>query len=583
MFLRRVRVRKNGKAHGYWALVKSVRTPRGPRQELVSYLGELTPAEQSEYARVRRVVAEAGPVQKDLFDPKAGPEWVQVDVGRVRVEQGREFGGSWLALKLWQALEFGRLLERCLPGRGEEIRWGLVGCILTVARLDSPGSELAIEERWYEQTALEDLLGVPAEKVNTDRLYRALDALWPHKREMERHLRDRYRSLFDSRFDLLIYDLTSSYFEGLEQKNDLAARGYSRDHRPDCKQVVIALVVTKDGLPLGFEVFEGNKHDAKTLQEMVTAMEAQYGEMNRVWVFDRGVVSQENLEWLRDRKATYLVGTPRSMLKRHEAALREQGWNQVYEDIEVKAVAGPEGKETFLLCRSQARRQKEAAMHRRFVERIEAGLRAIQKAVSEGRLSDPVKIGRRVGALLKENSRASRAFEVKVEREAPDGYRVSWTKRADWQTWADLSEGAYLLRTNLKGWSPEDLWKNYMRLAQVEKAFHIVKDDLGIRPIYHQTADRTRAHILVCFLAFVLWKTLEKLCEASGLGSSARTVLAEMKRLVTVDVILPTKDGRELRLRCVSEPDERLKTLLHHLGLQVPKRLALPASLQGQT
>jgi len=582
MFLRRVRVRKNGKAHSYWALVKSVRTPRGPRQELVSYLGELTPTEQTEYARVRRVVAEAGPVQKDLFDPKAGPEWVQVDVGRVRVERGREFGGSWLALKLWQALELDRLLERCLPGRGEEIRWGLVGCILTVARLDSPGSELAIEERWYEQTALADLLGVPAEKVNTDRLYRALDVLWPHKEEMERHLKERYRSLFDSRFDLLIYDLTSSYFEGLEEKNELAARGYSRDHRPDCKQVVIALVVTKDGLPLAFEVFEGNKHDAKTLQEMVTAMEAQYGAMSRVWVFDRGVVSEENLEWLRARQATYLVGTPRSMLKRHEAALREQGWNQVYEDIEVKAVPGPEGKETFLLCRSQARREKEAAMHRRFVERIEAGLGAIQKAVSEGRLSDPVKIGRRVGALLKENRRASRAFEVKVEREAPDGYRVSWTKRADWQTWADLSEGAYLLRTNLKGWSPEDLWKNYMRLAQVEKAFHIAKADLAIRPIYHQTADRTRAHILVCFLAFVLWKTLEKLCEASGLGSSARTVLAEMKRLTTVDVILPTKDGRELRLRCVSEPDGRLKTLLHHLGLQVPKRLVLPSSLQGQ-
>lgn len=581
MFLRRVRVRKNGKAHHYWALVKSVRTPRGPRQELVSYLGELTPTEQSEYARVRRVVAEAGPVQKDLFDPKAGPEWVQVEVGRVRVERGREFGGSWLALKLWQALEFDRLLERCVPDRREEIRWGLMGCILTVARLDSPGSELAIEEHWYEQTALEDLLGVPGEKVNTDRLYRALDALWPHKQEMERHLRERYRSLFDSRFDLLIYDLTSSYFEGLEEKNDLAARGYSRDHRPDCKQVVIALVVTRDGLPLAFEVFEGNRHDAKTLQEMVTAMEARHGAMSRVWVFDRGVVSEENLEWLRARQATYLVGTPRSMLKRHEAALREQGWNQVYEDIEVKAVSGPEQEETFLLCRSQARREKEAAIHRRFVERIEAGLAAIQKAVSEGRLSDPVKIGRRVGALLRENRRASRAFEVKVEREAQDGYQVSWTKRANWQTWAELSEGAYLLRTNLKGWSPEELWKNYMRLAQVEKAFHIAKDDLGIRPIYHQTADRTRAHILVCFLAFVLWKTLEKLCEASGLGSSARTVLAEMKRLMTVDVILPTKDGRELRLRCVSEPDERLKTLLHHLGLQVPKRLGLPPTLKA--
>jgi len=582
MFLRRVRVRKNGKAHSYWAWVKSVRTPRGPRQQLVSYLGELTPTEQTDYARVRRAVAQAGPVRKDLFDPKAGPEWVQVDVRRVRVERGREFGGMWLGLKLWETLEFDRLLERCLPGRGEEIRWGLMGCILTLARLDSPGSELAIEERWYEQTVLADLLGVPAQKVNTDRLYRALDALWPHKDQIEGHLRDRYRSLFDSGFELLIYDLTSSYFEGVEEKNDLAARGYSRDHRPDCKQVVIALVVTRDGLPLAFEVFEGNTHDARTLEPMVKTMEAKHGQMNRVWVFDRGVVSQENLDWLRARQATYLVGTPRSMLKRHEAALREQGWTQVYEDIEVKAVPGPEGEETFLLCRSQARREKEAAMHRRFQGRIEAGLVAIQKAVSEGRLTDPVKIGRRVGALLKENSRASRGFEVKVEREGQDGYRVSWTKRADWQAWAQLSEGAYLLRTNVKGWTPEELWKNYMRLAQVEKAFHIAKDDLGIRPIYHQTAPRTQAHILVCFLAYVLWKTLEKFCEASGLGSSARTVLAEMKRLTTVDVILPTKEGRELRLRCVSEPEERLKTLLHHLGLQVPKRLALAPSLKAQ-
>lgn len=343
MLLRRIRVRKNGKSHSYWALVKSVRTPRGPRQELVSYLGELTATEHAQYARVRRIVAEAGPIQRDLFDPAVGPEWVQVDVRRVRVQRGREFGAVWLGLKRWKALEFDRLLEACLAERREEIRWGLVGCLLTMARLDSPGSELAIEERWYERTALADLLGVPPEKVNTDRLYRALDALWPQKEAIERHLKERYRTLFETAFDLLIYDVTSSYFEGLEEKNDLAARGYSRDHRPDCPQVVVALVVTRDGLPLAFEVFGGDTHDTQTRRPIVETMEAQCGRAQGVWVLDRGLVSEDHLAWLRERQGRYLVGTPRTMLKRHEAALREQGWTQVYEDIEVKAVAGPGG------------------------------------------------------------------------------------------------------------------------------------------------------------------------------------------------------------------------------------------------
>jgi transposase len=576
MFLRRLRVRKNGKTHGYWALVKSVRTARGPRQELVSYLGELSATEQHEYARVRRIVAEAEPAQGELFDPAAPPEWVKVDARRVKVGRVRQFGGAWLGLKLWKTLELDKLLEAVLPERREEIRWGLVGCILALARLDHRGSELEIESRWYEQTALADLLGVPADKVNTERLYRGMDALWGQKDALERHLKERWTSLFDTRYDILLYDVTSSYFEGLADGNDLAARGHSRDHRGDCKQVCVGLVVTTDGLPVGLEVFAGNTNDTKTLRQIVEMMEEKYGLAGRIWVMDRGIVSAENLAWLRERKGQYLVGTPRTMLRQHEAALREEGWTKVYEDLEVKTVAGPDGAETFILCRSQSRREKEKAMHERFVKKIEEGLEKIQKAVDSGRLRDGVKLGERIGALKKANSRAARAFDVKIETLPAGGHRVSWTKHADWQDWATLSEGAYLLRTNLPDWNPEDLWKAYMQLSQVEKAFHIAKDDLSIRPIYHKTADRTRGHILVCFLAYALWKTLEKLCEASRLGSSARTVYEEIQRLVTVDVTLPSADGRDLRLRCVAEPDARLKELLHHLGLTVPKRLTIP-------
>lgn len=579
MFLRRLRVRKNGKIHRYWALVRSVRTARGPRQELVSYLGELSETERRDYARVRRIVAQAEPIQGQLYESPLGPEWVTVDLRRLRIGRVRQFGGVWLGLKLWKTLQLDELLESVLPERREEIRWGLIGCILALARLDHPGSELDIEARWYEQTALADLLGVPLEKVNTERLYRGLDALWSRKEALERHLKQRWKGLFDAEYDILLYDVTSSYFEGLADGNDLAARGYSRDHRGDCKQVCVGLVVTRDGLPVGLEIFAGNTNDAKTLRQIVETMEEKYGLAGRIWVLDRGIVSEENLAWLRSRGGRYLVGTPRTMLRRHESALHEEGWTHVYEDLEVKTVSGPDAAETFILCRSRTRREKEKAMHARFVARMEEGLEKIQAAVEAGRLSDPVKLGERIGALRKANSRAAKAFEVQVETLPGGRRRVRWTKRPDWVDWAALSEGAYLLRTNVADWAADELWKTYMQLAQVEKAFHIAKDDLGIRPIFHKTAERTCGHILVCFLAYALWKTLEKLCEASGLGRSARTVYEEIQRLVTVDVTMLSADGRELHLRCVAEPDARLKELLYHLGLTVPKRLTLPRSM----
>jgi len=337
--------------------------------------------------------------------------------------------------------------------------------------------------------------------------------------------------------------------------------------------------VTKDGLPLAFEVFEGSTHDTETLQQIVEKIETKYGPASGIWVLDRGVVSEENLQWLRQRDGRYLVGTPRSMLKSYEAALRDQAdWAAVYEDVQVKAVPGPEGMETFLLCRSRARREKEAAIHRRFIQRLQEGLTAIQAAIDSGRLRDPEKIGRRIGALLQRNSRAAKAFQVTLTRDETGHLRLEWPERPDWLDWAELSEGAYLLRTNLVNWKPEQLWKSYMQLTQVENAFRISKSDLAVRPIFHQTADRTRAHILVCFLAYAMWKTLEKLCEASGLGTSARTVQQELQRLVAVDVVMPTREGLPLRLRCVAEPDARLKELLDHLGLKLPRRLRLPVS-----
>jgi transposase len=574
-----LKVRKKSKVHSYWVIVRTVRTPRGPCQELVSYLGELSATEEKEYARIRRIVAECEPVQLEVFDEEAAPEWVKVHVRGMRVGRVRSFGGVWLALKLWSTLGFDKLLESVLPEQREERRWGLVGCILTIARFDHPGSELSIEDRWYEQTALADLLGVSPEKVNTDRLYRGLDVLLAHKREIQEHLRDRYRTLFETSYDILLYDGTSSYFEGQAQANALAARGYSRDHRPDCKQVCIGLVVTKEGLPLAFEVFEGNTHDSETLQQIVEKMEGLYGEAQGVWVVDRGIVSEENLQWLRGRGGQYLVGTPRSMLKHYEAQLHEQDWRQVYEDVEVKPVPAPDGEETFLLCRSRSRREKEAAMHRKFVERIDSRLTRLQEGMETGRLQDLQKINRKIGALLDRNTRAGKAFTVDVKQDQQGKLQLCWTKRTEWLQWAELSEGAYLLRTNLMGWAPEQLWKTYVQLTQVENAFRTCKSDLEVRPIWRHTAERTQGHVLVCFLAYVLWKTLEKLCEASGLGASARTVQQEIQRLVAVDVLLPTQTGQLLKLRCVAEPDQRLKELLDHLGFKAPRPLRRPESI----
>ena len=586
MFLKRLERRKNGKAHTYWALVESIRTAKGSRHRVVAYLGELKKRERCGWAQLGRRLNGQGRPQPSLFDPPpyddpTDGEPVLVKLKNIRLQRLRDFGDVWLALGLWRLLGLDTLLAKLIPPGREEVSWAVVAAILTLARFCEPASELHIEDTWYRRTALEDLLDVSVEKVHTDRLYAGLDQLLAHKEAIEKHLKERLGDLFDLQYDLLLYDITSTYFEGQCAANPMAKRGYSRDSRPDCPQVCIGLVVTTDGIPLGYEVFDGNTHDSKTVETMVKSMETKYGRANRVWVMDRGMVSEDNLKFLHDRGGSYIVGTPKAMLKRFEQYLVDHDWHEVQAGVEVKLVPGPGGDETFILARSADRREKEKAMHERFLERMEDKLKKLQGAAESGKLRDATVAHQRLGRLKERYWRAGGAFEVKIAAiETPAGkarLSITWRRNPRWGEWNALSEGCYLLRTNLTETDPVKLWKMYIQLTDAEWAFRITKDELEIRPIWHQKEDRVRAHILVCFLAYVLWKTLAQWMKGSGLGDAPRTLIEEFAKIKSGDVVLRARmvDGshRTIRLRCVTTPDEAQKVLLNRLGLMLPQRL----------
>jgi len=570
MHLRKWRKRVKGRTEEYWALVESYRTARGPRQRIVAYLGEMAEASREGVAHAAR----GERAHQPRLLEEGTPEWVEVDAKRLRVERVREFGGPWLGLEVMEKLGLGAFLRSVLPAGREEIPWASMAQVLILGRLCDPSSELALAERIYARTALMDLLGVPAEKVNDDRLYRALDALLPHQAALEKHLKERLGSLFSLEYDLLLYDVTSTYFEGLAEGNELARRGYSRDHRPDCAQVCIALVVSKEGMPLAHRVFAGNRSDVSTVEAIVEVIEEQYGAADRIWVMDRGMVSEENVAFLRARGRRYILGTPKSQLRRYEEHFGEGGWETVREGLEAKRCPGPEGEETYLLCRSQERRAKEEAMRSRFEQRLEEGLTKLEAACKARKLT-PVNVAARVGRLLGKHTRAERLFTWEVRTQADGRALLSWQKREERREWASLSEGCYVLRTNITHWSEEALWRAYMQLTQAEAAFRIHKQDLSLRPIWHQKEDRVRAHILVCFLAYVLWKALGLLCGRAGLGDEPRLVLEELSQIRTVDVVLPTKTGPELRRRCVTQPTKHQAILLQRLGMTLPTHLKM--------
>ncbi len=590
MFLKPILIPRGGKKHAYWQLVESYRTAKGPRHRVVAYLGELEAGEHAGYIRLAAQLdgkAASKVRQLTLWKEAPGevvPERIEVDLRGVRVVCSRDYGEVFLGLALWRTLSLDEFFERELPGGREEVPWGLMACVITLARLIEPSSEMHIADTWYRRTALPQLLGVASEQVNEARLYRTLDEILPLKSKLEVHLKERLGELFKLDLEVLLYDVTSTYFEGLAEGNPQAQYGYSRDHRFDCKQVLIALVVTREGFPLGFEVFEGNRHDTKTLKEIVEAMETKYGKIQRIWVFDRGVVNEENLALIRESGGQYLVGTPKALLRQFEQHLVKQDWAEVEAGVEVKLVPSAEGPETFVLCRSAARRAKEEAMHERFLKRIEEALQRMQRGLQRAkRPRRREALERQVGRLLERNPRAAKAFRIELQENplAPGGVKIVWERLKDWQAWADLSEGCYLLRTNITGQSPQALWRTYIQLTDVEEAFRTEKSQLQIRPIWHHKEKRVQAHILSSFLAYALWKTLQAWMERAGLGRGVRTILEEFTKLKAHEILLRSTTGRDLRLHCVTRPDKHQQVLLERLGLTLPERLSRPMWVQS--
>lgn len=577
MFLRRIRPQGKGSRQTYWELVESYRTSQGSRQRRVCYLGKLSAKEVSGWEKLtRRLEGKADPAP-GLFDPLASDDAdIQtVDLNGIRLERLKTFGQEYLAWTLWRLLGLDGLLKQRMALGQEQVPWSSVAAILCVARFCRPSSELSIAQKFYPHSGLAEILSVAAEAVNEDRLYRGLDELLPHKRVIEEHLRKRLGELFDLSYDILLYDLTSTFFEGQCAANPMARRGYSRDSRPDCLQVVIALIVTVDGYPLGYEVFDGNTADSTTVREIVEKVEAQHGTSQRIWVMDRGNVSAENLAFIRGRGGQYIVGTPKAMLRQVQGELSTAGWQEMREGIDVKVIPhGGDQQETFVLCRSQDRVSKEVGMLDKFAARMEKGLEAMRKSAEKGRLKSLLKAHERLGRLQDQNWRAAACFTVTIS-EASGKLQIAWTK--DDQKKRELC-GCYLLRTNAPQADAIKLWKQYIQLVDVEWAFRISKDELELRPLWHQTADRVQAHILVCFIAYAMWKTLAGWMKASGLGDAPRTLMEELRTIQSGEVVLPTRNpdgtsGDTLVIRCVTQPDEHTKTLLSRLGMRLPNHL----------
>ena len=615
MFLKRSRRKINGEVYEYWRLVKTVRTARGPRHQTVATLGK-EPGLDSQSRHGWEEVSDLlegrppGPRQMHLGEKGTGSatttqpadsaassdgdqcrQWMQVDVRGLRVENVRQFGQVYLALALWRRLGLHTLLREVIEDGRVCVSWELTACILTIARFCGNKSELEVAERWYQDSALEDLLGVSWQHINDSRLYRGLDVLHGHKDTLCKHLMARYESWFGVAFEFLLYDVTSTYFEGDAAGNAKAKRGYSRDNRPDCKQVNIGLVVTPEGgLPIGYEVFDGNTADVTTVEDMVRLMEDKYGKARRIWVMDRGMVSENNIDFLRAREARYIVGTPKGQLRKFERAfLDESDWAEVRPGVEVKLVAHPDGngQEQYVMCRSADRRKKEAAM----LEQKRARLLAKLEAIDSSLRKRPAKIEvaeRRVGRWLGRYPAAERVFSVAVLRDEHTGRAngLQITRKEAPLTWAQQSHGAYLLRTNCTEQDPVKLWRWYIQLTQAEDAFRISKSDLHLRPVFHQKTARVEAHILVCFLTLAMWRTLEMWMHGKGLGDCSRQLLKEVSTVSSMDVVLPVRrkpdvsdsssiedasdEVTDLRLRVVARPDAQVAQLLARLGLELP-------------
>ena len=597
MFLRRYSRTKNGKTHVYFALVESVRTDAGPRQRVVAHLGELNHAQERRWQRTLVCYNRQGDAQELLLFPDDDtsvpddPNVARIRLDKVGWTNGRRFGDIWLARWLWQLLQLDQIVARHIPQRHETVAPAAVIALEVINRLCQPCSEFALAEHWYAATGLEDLLGVPDADITKDRLYRTLDQLRAAQEQIENDLKQRFGTLFQLDYDLLLYDLTSTYFEGLAETNELARRGYSRDHRSDCVQVIVALVVTRDGFPLAHYTWAGNTQDLQTVQRLVTAIEARFGANNRVWVMDRGMISEDALTFLSAPGRRYLLATKRPALTAFHAELSSPGWQRLPDNPDVQVKLFQRAEVHYLLARSQPRRLKERAIRRRQRRGLAKALQKLHARVACGRLKKRDKIIEAVGR-LKERFPKARAFVTITVREGRGSLSYVWNVVKFREALA--RDGAYLLRSNQAGWSAQEFWETYIQLTVVERAFRVLKSQLLLRPIWHHYSGRTQAHIFICVLAYALWKTLDHLAKRAGLQTlihkpdperpddspkprpmTPEVILRELSHIEIGDIQLETTTGQHLVLRRVARPSAEQKRILDALGLQLPERLSV--------
>jgi transposase len=573
MFLKAHARLKDGKRHVYYSLTESLRVSRKRVvQRTVLHLGELNTTQVERWQRTIEAIHEDGQRrQLRLFTdrqgqvPAAADDVAEVILSSLVVRRPRRFGDCWIGCKLWEDLGLRAFWQAALGGQRGEVPWAKVVELLVVNRLCDPRSELFIHEKWFPQTAMDLLLDCEAAVAEKDRLYRALDRMVAHKDALEGHLADKWRDLFGASFDVLLYDLTSTYFEGDAQEVEKATRGYSRDHRPDCAQLVIAIVVTPEGFPLSYEVFDGNRADVTTLEAMLDQVEAKHGRARRIWVFDRGIVSEANLQRLRERGGQYVVGTPRHRLQDYQKELLAGTWQQINESVQVQLIA--QDQETYVLARSVERAKKEEAMRWRQIRGLMRDLVRLRRSIRKGTRAESDKVMLRLGRF---SERWPRAWHY-VSTDWKEG-KLNWHWDRPALRLEEHRDGAYLLRTNLSDHSPEALWRMYVQLTEVEAVFRALKSDLAIRPIWHWVGPRVDAHVMVAFLGYCLWVCLKQKLKASAPGLSPWQLLDQFQRIVQVEVWFKLKAGGAVCLPRITQPEAAQAMILHQMNWSLPEQ-----------
>jgi transposase len=577
MFLRSTNRRKDGKDHRYFSVVENRRVPGGKTvQRTVLYLGEINDQQQAAWRKTLDVFDEEQqryttlslfPEDREL--PPDALDSVQVRLSGLELRRPRSFGNCWLACELWHQLGLDEFWRQCLPEGREGVSWEKVLQLLVVNRLLEPGSEFRVHRQWFVDSAMDELLGENFAVAEKDRLYRCLDRILEHKQELFVWLKKKWADLFAADFEVLLYDLTSTYFEGQMEQNPKAKRGYSRDHRPDCLQLVIALVVTTDGFPLAYEVMNGNTSDRTTLRGFLKQIEDTYGKAQRVWVMDRGIPSEAMLQEMRqpERQTFYLVGTPKSRIQQHEQQWLDLPWQKVRDEVEVKLYEH-EG-ELYVLAKSQGRQAKEMAIRRKRLARLLRQLRAMRRSLPQ---RDPLLL--RIGAAKKEAGRAFGFVKIQLPKADQPVTRETFSfqvNKAKLKA-AEQRDGHYLLRSNLTAEDPAVLWARYVQLTQIESVFRTLKSELGIRPIYHQLEHRADAHVLIAFLAYCLQVTLKNCLMVHAPGLTPAAVLAKLATIQMVEVWIPMLDGRWLVLPRHTQPEKDVQAVLDHLRLTLPSQ-----------